>query len=125
MSEPKILVCDDSILARKQLSDVINEYLPEVKIFSASNGEEALNVFKDKKPDLTFIDLVMPKMDGIEAIKKIKEEDEGANIIVVSSIGTKNELKKAIEAGSTDFIQKPFSVEQIRLLLKSYFKEEE
>ncbi len=124
MAVPKILVCDDSILARKQLSDVVKEYLKDVDICGAANGEEALDVFKKEKPELTFIDLVMPKMDGIEAIKAIKEVDSKANIIVVSSIGTKNELKRAIEAGTTDFIQKPFSVEQIRLLLKSYFKED-
>ncbi len=124
MAVPKILVCDDSILARKQLSDVVKEYLKDVDICGAANGEEALDVFKKEKPELTFIDLVMPKMDGIEAIKAIKKVDSEANIIVVSSIGTKNELKRAIEAGTTDFIQKPFSVEQIRLLLKSYFKED-
>lgn len=124
MAVPKILVCDDSILARKQLSDVVKEYLKDVDICGAANGEEALDVFKKEKPELTFIDLVMPKMDGIEAIKAIKKVDSKANIIVVSSIGTKNELKRVIEAGTTDFIQKPFSVEQIRLLLKSYFKED-
>lgn len=123
-SKPTILVCDDSILARKQLSDVIKHFMPKSKIIEAANGQEGVELFNEEKPSLTFLDLVMPVMDGISAIKEMKKINSKANIVVVSSIGTKNELKLSIEAGAMDFIQKPFSVDQIKMLLESYFKED-
>lgn len=123
-SKPTILVCDDSILARKQLSDVIKHFMPKSNIIEAANGQEGVELFNEEKPSLTFLDLVMPVMDGISAIKEMKKINSKANIVVVSSIGTKNELKLSIEAGAMDFIQKPFSVDQIKMLLESYFKED-
>jgi two-component system chemotaxis response regulator CheY len=66
----------------------------------------------------------MPVMNGIDAIKEIKKLNDDASIVVVSSAGTKTELKEAIIAGAKDFIQKPFAVSQIKLLLESYFKED-
>ncbi|MBP7060043.1 MAG: response regulator [Lachnospiraceae bacterium] len=123
-SKPTILVCDDSILARKQLSDVVKHFMPNSNIVEAANGQDGVELFEDEKPSLTFLDLVMPVMDGISAIKEMKKINSKANIVVVSSIGTKSELKQAIEAGAMDFIQKPFSVDQIKMLLESYFKED-
>lgn len=124
MSAPVILICDDSILARKQLSDVVKSTFDDVEILEAANGKIGVELFNEKKPDLTFIDLTMPVMDGTTAIAEMTKERPDANIIVVSSIGTKNELRKSIEAGARDFIQKPFSEKQITLLLESYFKED-
>jgi len=123
MSAPVILICDDSILARKQLHDVVERYVPEVTIYEATDGKAAISMFEESKPDLTFIDITMPVMNGIDAIKGIKELDNKAEIVVVSSVGTQSELKEAIMAGAKDFIQKPFSVSQIKILLESYFKE--
>ena len=123
-SKPTILVCDDSILARKQLSDVVRHFMPDSNIVEAADGQKGVELFKENKPSLTFLDLVMPVMDGISAIREMKKINSKANIVVVSSIGTKSELKQAIEAGAMDFIQKPFSVNQIKMLLESYFKED-
>ncbi|MCR4782580.1 MAG: response regulator [Lachnospiraceae bacterium] len=123
MSAPVILICDDSILARKQLHDVVERYIPEVTIYEATDGRAAIDIYKDKNPDLTFIDITMPVMNGIDAIKGIKEIDASSEIVVVSSVGTQTELKEAIMAGAKDFIQKPFSVSQIKILLESFFKE--
>ncbi len=123
MSAPVILISDDSILARKQLHDVIDKYVEGATVYEATDGKEAVELFKSTKPNLILIDITMPIMNGIEAIKEIKKIDSKANIVVVSSIGTKTELKEAIMAGAADFIQKPFSVNQIKLMLESYFKE--
>lgn len=123
MSAPVILISDDSILARKQLHDVIDKYVESATVYEATDGKEAVELFKSTKPNLILIDITMPIMNGIEAIKEIKKIDSKANIVVVSSIGTKTELKEAIMAGAADFIQKPFSVNQIKLMLESYFKE--
>jgi two-component system chemotaxis response regulator CheY len=124
MSSKKILISDDSILARKQLHDVIDKYVPDANVYEAEDGKEAVTLFTKESPDLILIDITMPVMNGIEAIKEIIQINPSANIVVVSSIGTKTELKEAIMAGAVDFIQKPFSVSQIKVLLESYFKED-
>ena len=124
MSVPTILICDDSILARKQLHDVVERYVPNANVVEATDGKSAVSEFQQNNPSLVFIDITMPVMNGIDAIKEIKKIDDDASIVVVSSVGTKTELKEAIIAGAKDFIQKPFAVSQIKLLLESYFKED-
>lgn len=116
----KILICDDSILARKQLADVIKKFNDKVDIIQGRNGAEAVDLYKSNSPVLVFLDIVMPEKDGIQAVREIMEDDEDANIIIVSSVGTQNQLKAAIEAGARDFIQKPFSEQSIKKILKSY-----
>ncbi len=116
----KILICDDSILARKQLADVIKKFNDKVDIIQGRNGAEAVDLYKSNSPVLVFLDIVMPEKDGIQAVREIMEEDEDANVIIVSSVGTQNQLKAAIEAGARDFIQKPFSEQSIEKILKFY-----
>ena len=112
MNYKKILICDDSILARKQIKDVIAT-LGSPMIFAASDGQTAIDIYKEHKPDMVFLDIVMPKKDGNIAIEEIMAYDKDAIIIIVSSVGTQTQLKCALEAGATDFIQKPFTREQI------------
>ena len=118
----KILICDDSILARKQLSDAIKLFDEGVEILEAKNGMECVEMYTSDKPDLVFIDIVMPVLDGVSAVKGIIEADKDAKVIIVSSVGTQKELKAAIEAGAKDFIQKPFSKAQIQEVVKYYNK---
>lgn len=108
----KILICDDSILARKQIKDVIS-IVGNPTIIEASDGEGAIQLYKEHKPDLVFLDIVMPKKDGNIAIEEIMAYDKDAVIIIVSSVGTHSQLKCALEAGATDFIQKPINKIQI------------
>ena len=121
LDEAKILIGDDSILARKQLKDIIAQYVGTTFV-EAANGQEAIDKFKSDKPDIVFLDIVMPVKDGIAAVKEIRESDPKAVIIIVSSVGTQAQLKNAIEAGAKDFIQKPLNVEQIERVLKNYFE---
>ena len=121
LDEAKILIGDDSILARKQLKDIIAQY-GGTPFVEAANGQEAIDKFKSDKPDIVFLDIVMPVKDGIAAVKEIRESDPKAVIIIVSSVGTQAQLKNAIEAGAKDFIQKPLNVEQIERVLKNYFE---
>lgn len=121
LDEAKILIGDDSILARKQLKDIIAQY-GGTTFVEAVNGQEAIDKFKSDKPDIVFLDIVMPVKDGIAAVKEIRESDPKAVIIIVSSVGTQAQLKNAIEAGAMDFIQKPLNVEQIERVLKNYFE---
>ena len=108
----KILVCDDSILARRQLKNVISIF-GNPSIIEASDGLEAVSLFKEEMPDLVFLDLVMPNLDGMEALKQMLAIDENAKIVIVSSVGTKDTLLEAVKLGAREFIQKPFSEFQI------------
>lgn len=117
-----ILICDDSILARKQLKDVIASYSDEINFVEASNGQEAIDKYKESNPSLVFLDIVMPVKDGNEAVKGIIEHDKDADIIIVSSVGTQSQLKSAIESGAKDFIQKPISEEQVLKVLSSHLE---
>lgn len=121
LNNVKILIGDDSILARKQLKDIISNYGSPI-FFEASNGQDTINLYKKESPDLTFLDIVMPVKDGNAAIREIIEFDKNAAIIVVSSVGTQSQLKAAIEAGASDFIQKPINESQIHHIIASRFE---
>ena len=116
----KILIGDDSILARKQIKDIIASIRTDVEFFDATNGQEAIDKFTEIKPDMVFLDIVMPVKDGIDATKGIMEADSDAVIVIASSIGTQTQVKAAIDAGAKDFIQKPIRSEQIENVIKNY-----
>jgi len=118
LSNKSILICDDSILARKNLKDAISEYASGATYYDAVNGEQAVEQFKKYHPDMVLLDIVMPLKDGIAATKEIIAADPDATIIIVSSVGTQMQLKKAIEAGAKDFIQKPISQPQVDRLIE-------
>lgn len=108
----KILICDDSILARKQLKDVILT-IGAPTIFEAKDGEESIEIYKTEQPDLIFLDIVMPKVDGKEVLKQILEQNPKAKVVIVSSVGTQEVLMETLKLGAIDFVQKPFSELQI------------
>ena len=120
IKDAKILIGDDSILARKQLKDVLASF-GAVNFVDAVNGKEAVEKYIAEKPDLVFLDIVMPIKDGISAVKEIIAENPQAFIVIVSSVGTQQQLKAAIEAGATDFVQKPLKEEQIKALISNRF----
>lgn len=114
----KILVCDDSVLARKQLMDAVKEVATGAVFIEGKNGAEAVELYKKEKPDLVFMDIVMPEKDGTTALSEIRAFDNDAVIIIVSSVGTQEQLKKAIQLGAKDFIQKPFETNQITEIIE-------
>lgn len=120
LSNKKILISDDSILARKQLKDIINSIGEGAEFIDAANGQEAIDKYKETTPDITFLDIVMPVKDGIEAVKGIMEINKDAQIIIVSSVGTQSQLKAALEAGAKDFIQKPIEASHVETLLQTH-----
>lgn len=123
LENAKILVGDDSILARKQLKDVLTSFGAK-NFIDAANGQEAIDQYKAEKPDLVFLDIVMPVKDGIAAVQEICEFDASADIVIVSSVGTQHQLKQAIEAGAKDFVQKPLNAEQVENIIKIRFEGE-
>lgn len=121
LDDAKILICDDSILARKQLKDAILDKGTPTFI-ETSNGQGAIDCYKKEKPDLVFLDIVMPVKDGNTAIREIREFDPNAEIVIVSSVGTQAQLKAAIQAGAKDFVQKPINCRQIAAIISSRFE---
>ncbi len=117
--EFKILVADDSLLARKKLITNLNE-LGYNNIFEAADGEEAVNKYKEEQPNLIFMDIVMPKQYGIDALKEIMDVNPNAIVIMVSTTGTKKNITDALKVGAADFILKPFTKSQITAVLQKY-----
>lgn len=120
LKDAKILIGDDSILARKQLKDLLTS-MGATKFIEAVNGKDAVEKYITDKPDLVFLDIVMPIKDGITAVHEIIAENPQAIIIIVSSVGTQQQLKAAIEAGAKDFVQKPLKPAQIQNIIGTKF----
>lgn len=115
----KYLVCDDSKIARKmliKLLDTLNNDL--IKIFEASNGQEAVDLYNSQKIDLVFMDLTMPVMTGFEAIDIICKKDKNAKIIVISADIQESSMKKAKESGAIGFIKKPVNENTLKSVLE-------
>lgn len=117
----KILVCDDSMLARKQLKDIILTIGTPIFI-EAIDGQDAIDKYIQETPDLVFLDIVMPRKDGIEAVKEIRAFNSNAPIIIASSVGTQSQLKTAIEEGAKDFIQKPIDRNQVIEVVEKFLE---
>lgn len=124
LKNARILIGDDSILARKQLKDNLASF-GALTFIEAVNGKEAVEKYIVEKPDVVFLDIVMPIKDGITAVKEIIEQNDQALIIIVSSVGTQSQLKAALEAGARDFIQKPIKASQLKDIISSKFEIEE
>ncbi len=122
LSQAKILICDDSMMVKKKMKTMLSAY-GIGNISEASNGKEAVEKFVEIQPDITFMDIVMPEMTGVEALKIIKTAAPDAVIIMATSIGTEGNLTEAIKYGASDFLQKPVDEEQLTKLLDNYFKE--
>ena len=120
LKNAKILIGDDSILARKQLKDVLSS-MGAAHFIEAVNGKETVEKYISEKPNIVFLDIIMPIKDGITAVKEIIAADPAAQIIIVSSVGTQQQLKAAIEAGAKDFIQKPINADQIKAIVSTKF----
>lgn len=120
LSKTCFLICDDSILARKKIKTTITA-LGATKIYEAADGIEAVEMYKKNKPDFVFMDIIMPKKEGLEALKEIMTFDPEAKVIMASSVGTQSHLAQAIEIGAVNFLQKPVEPEELKKLLKPWF----
>lgn len=108
----RILITDDSKLLRKKLREELEKLGCDV--LEAKNGKEAIMSDLTDQPDGVILDIVMPEVGGIETLQVIKEITPEIPIIMLSSAGTSQKLKETLELGALDFIQKPYTSEQIR-----------
>lgn len=108
----KIMVVDDAAFMRMMLKDILTKGGHEV-IGEAENGLKAVDRYKELAPELVLMDITMPEMDGIGAVKQIKAIDPNAKIIMCSAMGQQAMVLESIQAGARDFIVKPFQADRI------------
>jgi two-component system, chemotaxis family, chemotaxis protein CheY len=118
----KVLVVDDSFLIIKLISQALNKMdsMIHLKTIEARNGVEALSKYKEERPDVVFLDVMMPYMDGMEALKQILEYNSDAKVVMVSSLRDEESIKNAMDAGALSYITKPFKEEEIQEVMKGF-----
>jgi two-component system chemotaxis response regulator CheY len=113
----KVLIVDDAMFMRNMIAEIFNgkKYREEdyQVVAEAENGIEAVDKYKEHNPDIVTMDIVMPEMTGIEALKEIMGMDSGANVIMCSALGQDSLVMEALDAGAKDFIVKPFQPEKV------------
>lgn len=107
-----ILIVDDAAFMRMMIKDVLSKN-GFVIAGEAENGAKAIEKFKELNPDLVIMDITMPEVDGIQAVKEIKKINGAAKVIMCSAMGQQAMVIEAIQAGAKDFIVKPFQAERI------------
>ena len=106
-----ILVVDDADFMRQRCMRLLND--SGYDTISAVNGREAVEKYKAEKPDIVLLDITMPDMDGLEALKLIVEYDKDAKIAMVTAIGQQNMVIECLKAGAKDFVVKPFDADRL------------
>ena len=107
-----ILICDDAAFMRMMIKDVLSKNGYTV-CGEAENGLKAIEKYNELHPDLVLMDITMPEMDGIQALKAIKAADGGANVIMCSAMGQQAMVIESIQSGAKDFIVKPFQADRV------------
>lgn len=113
---PTVLIVDDALFMRVAVGNMFKEWGFEV-VAEASNGREAVELYKEHQPDLVTMDITMPVMSGLEAVKEIIPQFPDANIIMVTALGQQRIIVEAIEEGAKDFITKPFEPNQLKMVV--------
>ena len=107
----KILIADDALFMRITLGDILRNAGYEV--CEARNGSEMLKVYDEEKPDLIMLDITMPEMDGLNALKNLKKKYPKVKVIMCSAMGQQTMVLNAIQNGAYDFIVKPFEKSKV------------
>lgn len=117
----RVMIVDDAMFMRATIKKIVVSEGFDIAA-EASNGAEAVQLYKSEKPDLVLMDITMPEMDGLQALKLIREYDNKAEVIMISAMGQQHMVVQAIEYGAKNFIVKPFEEAKIRSVLSQYKK---
>jgi DNA-binding NtrC family response regulator len=123
MFQEKILVVDDEVEICNLFAKVLSE--EGYKVFTAHNGKEALKKVKKEEPDLVLLDIIMPGMDGMEALAAIKKFKENIQVIMITAYGTIDTVIRAAELGAYDYVTKPFDLEKAKGIIRKALKGQE
>lgn len=115
----RLLIVDDALIMRKRIRDIAEEVGWEVAA-EAKNGEEAIAFYERERPDLVTLDIIMPKMDGVAALKGVRAADPEAQVIMISAVDQREKLAECIASGALDFIVKPFDADRLRKIFGKY-----
>jgi two-component system chemotaxis response regulator CheY len=115
----RLLIVDDALIMRMKIREIATAAGWTV-IAEATNGLEAVQMFQQHQPDLVTMDMVMPEMDGLTALRTIRASHPDANVVMVSAVNQKDQLRQCIAEGAMDFVVKPFDSEQLR----SFFQQQ-
>lgn len=113
----RVLIVDDAMIMRNRIREIALDSGWEIA-GEAANGEEGLARYRELRPDLMTLDIVMPRMDGVSTLRQIREEHPGAQVVMVSAVDQRAKLTECIRLGAVDFIVKPFD----KARLKSFFE---
>jgi len=119
MPRATVLIADDSMFMRNLIKDLLSRHGYQI-IAEAPNGFDAVHLYKTKHPDIVILDLIMPKMNGLDALEQIMQIDPDAKVVMCSSMGQKYLTIKALKIGAKDFIVKPYIAELVRSLDKLF-----
>ena len=118
----RVLIVDDAIFMRKMISDILVENGMEV-IGEADTGVKGVERYMELRPDLVTMDIIMPEMNGIDAVRKIVEFDSQAKIVMCSALGQQALVQEAITAGAKDFLIKPFNAARVVEVITKVFSQ--
>jgi len=119
----KLLIVDDTLFIRETIKRMLDEVDVDIEIVGeADNGEDAITLYRETRPDLVTMDITMPNKNGLEATKEICAEFPDAKIIMVTAVGQQKNVITALENGATDFMTKPFTKERLIEMLKQHLE---
>lgn len=119
--DKKILICDDAAFMRMMLKDIMKR-IGYSEVYEAENGKKAIEKYIEFKPDLVFMDITMPEMDGIEALKRIIANDKNAAVIMCAAIGQSPLAVETMKNGAKDVIFKPYNIERVKEIVNKTFE---
>ncbi|MFZ5898514.1 MAG: response regulator [Bacillota bacterium] len=114
----RVLIVDDAAFMRMMLRNILTKAGYEI-VGEAENGKSALDLYKELKPDVVTMDITMPEMNGIEAVKALKQVDPQARVVMISAMGQQAMVMEAVQAGAKDFIVKPFQQDRVLQAIES------
>ena len=121
-TEKKLLIAEDDPINMKLVLIALSRYSKELILYTASNGQEAYEQYLQHKPDLIFMDIVMPEVDGYQATNMIREQDAQIPIIAMTAKALKEDKEACLAAGMDDYITKPISLDQMKAVLEKHLK---
>ena len=117
----RVLIVDDALIMRKRIKDIAQKAGWEVA-GEAADGEEAVALYEQVSPDLVTLDIVMPKMDGVTALKRLMACDPPARVVMISAVDQREKLTECIRHGAVDFIVKPFDADRLQKFFGRYLE---
>lgn len=115
----RLLIVDDALIMRMKIREIATQAGWTV-VAEATNGAEAVRLFDEHRPDMVTLDMVMPEMDGLSALKAIRGQHPTANVVMVSAVNQKEKLRECISEGAVDFVVKPFDPHRLKAFFERY-----